>query len=129
MKIPDDIRRTLEDVADKVVEGGKNLGNQAQHMTSIKRLQIEHAKRIHELGKNTYAWYQSGKMIVTGPVPSEVSALCAKIAELQGEIDEAQRKLDEAKSDNQVKFLSSDDDTSTTPPATPPSTPPSGSGT
>jgi hypothetical protein len=79
VKIPDDIKQTVVEVAGKVLERGQQLGKEAQLQMQIKKLQVEHARKIHELGKRTYSWYQSGTMIVSGPVPAEVSELCAQL--------------------------------------------------
>lgn len=94
---PDDIKRTLTDLADRVMEGGKQLSTQAQLQVQLKKLQVEHARRIHELGKQTYDWYRTGTMIVSGPVPHEVSRLCAELDEAQAKIRETERQIEEAK--------------------------------
>jgi len=109
MKIPDDLRSSFNDLTDKVVQGGKHLGNQAQLMTSVKKLQIEHAKRVHELGKKTFAWFESGTMIVSGPVPPEVAALCGELADLKKQIGDNEAKIEAAKQEGQVKFLPPED--------------------
>lgn len=95
--IPDDLKRTINDIADKVKEGGKQLGTQAQLQVQLKKLQVEHARRIHELGKHTYEWYRAGTMIVSGPVPPEVSRLCAELDEIQAKTRETERQIEEAK--------------------------------
>lgn len=95
--IPDDLKRTLNDFADKVKEGGKQIGNQAQLQVQLKKLHVEHARRIHELGKHTYDWYRAGTMIVSGPVPPDVSRLCAELEDIQFKTRETERQLEEAK--------------------------------
>lgn len=95
--IPDDLKRTFSDIADKVMEGGKQIGSQAQLQVQLKKLQVEHARRIHELGKHTYDWYRTGTMIVSGPVPADVSRLCAELEEIQAKTRDTQRQIEEAK--------------------------------
>jgi hypothetical protein len=97
----DDLRRnvgqTLTDVAGRVVEQGQNLGNQAQLQLALKKLQVEQAKRIHELGKRTYEWYQTGTLVVTGHVPADITQLCVQLDDLRRQTEETQSKLDEAR--------------------------------
>ena len=95
--IPDDLKRTFTDLADRMMEGGKQIGNQAQLQVQLRKLQVEHARRIHELGKHTYDWYRAGTMIVSGPVPHEVSRLCAELDEIQTTVRETERQIEEAK--------------------------------
>lgn len=95
--IPDDLKRTINDFADKVKEGGKQIGSQAQLQIQLKKLQVEHARRIHELGKHTYDWYRTGTMIVSGPVPPDVSRLCAELDEIQTRTRDTERQIEEAK--------------------------------
>lgn len=95
--IPDDLKRTINDIADKVKEGGKQIGTQAQLQIQLKKLQVEHARRIHELGKHTYDWYRAGTMIVSGPVPPDVSRLCAELDEIQTKTRETERQIEETK--------------------------------
>lgn len=97
MKIPDDVRRTITDVTEKVLEGGRQLGKEAQLQVQIKKLQVEHAKKIHELGKRTYEWYRSGTMVVSGPVPSDVVNICAQLDATQSTLEATQRELTEAR--------------------------------
>lgn len=112
--IPDDLKRTFSDLADKVKEGGKQLGAQAQLQVQLRKLQVEHARRIHELGKQTYDWYQSGTMIVSGPVPAEVAATCKELDEIKGKVAATERQMEEAGTQ-----------AASTPPVNgPPSTPP-----
>lgn len=105
--IPDDIKRTISDFADKMMDSGKQIGNQAQLQVQLKKLQVEHARRIHELGKHTYDWYRTGTMIVSGPVPHDVSTICSELDEVKTKIVETEREIDEAK-------------THSVPPSTPP---------
>ena len=137
MSMLDDLRRnvgqTLTDVAGRVVEQSQNLGNQAQLQLQLKKLQVEHAKRIHELGKRTYEWYQTGTLVVTGHVPSEITQLCVQLDDLTRQTKETQSKLDEARAMAQMQNQpagvtpSVGTPTATTPdPSTPPAALPPG---
>jgi hypothetical protein len=97
MKIPDDLRRTISDVTDKVLERGQQLGKEAQLQVQLKKLQVEHARKIHELGKKTYDWYRSGTMIVSGPVPTDVVDICAQLDSTQAQMTATQREMEEAR--------------------------------
>ena len=103
---PDDIKRTFSDFADKVMDSGKQIGAQAQLQVQLKKLQVEHARRIHELGKHTYDWYRTGTMIVSGPVPHDVANICSELDKVKTKIVETEREIEEAK-------------TQSTPPGTP----------
>lgn len=107
MSMLDDLRRnvgqTITDVAGRVVEQSQNLGNQAQLQLALKKLQVEHAKRVHELGKRTYEWYQTGTLVVTGHVPSEITQLCVQLDDLTRQTQETQSKLDEARAMAQMQ--------------------------
>ena len=103
---PDDIKRSISDFADKVMDSGKQIGAQAQLQVQLKKLQVEHARRIHELGKHTYDWYRTGTMIVSGPVPHDVSSICSELDKVKTKIVETEREIEEAK-------------TQSVPPATP----------
>jgi hypothetical protein len=94
VKIPDDIKQTVADVAGKVLERGQQLGKEAQLQVQIKKLQIEHAKKIHELGKRTYAWYDTGTMIASGPVPADVASLCTHINATERMIADTQLEIE-----------------------------------
>ena len=128
--IPDDLKRTINDFADKMKEGGKQLGNQAQLQVQLKKLQVEHARRIHELGKHTYDWYRAGNMIVSGPVPPDVSRLCAELDDIQTQTRETERQIEESKVQMNTPDPSAVNTPSTAPPITaapipmPPGTPP-----
>jgi len=105
--IPDDIKRTITDFADKMMDSGKQIGAQAQLQVQLKKLQVEHARRIHELGKHTYDWYRTGTMIVSGPVPHDVSTICSELDSVKNQITQTEREIEEAK-------------TQAVPPTTPP---------
>ena len=90
MSLLDNVRRTLEQAATRAAtrageaattarEVGQNLSAQAQSQIAIKKLQLEHTKKLRDLGEKTYQWHQSGTMIVAGPVPSEIQQLCADL--------------------------------------------------
>lgn len=95
--IPDDIKRSISDFADKVMDSGKQIGTQAQLQVQLKKLQVEHARRIHELGKHTYDWYRTGTMIVSGPVPHDVATICQELDNVKTSITQTEREIDEAK--------------------------------
>lgn len=133
MSVFDDLRRnvgqTITDVAGRVVEQGQNLGNQAQLQLALKKLQVEQAKRIHELGKRTYEWYQTGTLVVTGHVPADITQLCVQLDDLQRQTQETQSKLDEVRAMAQMQNQPAGvtpSVTTTTPPNNPPdpNTPP-----
>lgn len=94
---PDDIKRSITDLADRVFEGGKQLGTQAQLQVQLRKQQVEYERRIHELGKKSYDWYRTGTMIVTGPVPPEVAGLCGELDEIKTNIRDTERLIEEAK--------------------------------
>lgn len=94
---PDDIKRSISDLADRVMEGGKQIGTQAQLQVQLRKQQVEYERRIHELGKKSYDWYRTGTMIVSGPVPPEVSGLCAEMDGVKAKIRETERMIEEAK--------------------------------
>ena len=94
---PDDLKRSISDFADKVMDSGKQIGAQAQLQVQLKKLQVEHARRIHELGKHTYDWYRTGTMIVSGPVPNNVSSICHELDNVQNNIAQTEREIEEAK--------------------------------
>jgi hypothetical protein len=130
MSMLDDLRRnvgqTLTDVAGRVVEQGQNLGNQAQLQLALKRLQVEHAKRVHELGKRTYEWYKTGTLVVTGHVPAEITQLCVQLDELTRQTQETQAKLDEVRAMAQMQNQpdpGAPSVTASTPPGSPPPDP------
>lgn len=115
MKIPGDLRRTITDVTEKVKEKGQQLGKEAQLQLQLKQAQVEHAKKIHQLGKRTYEWYRSGTMIVSGPVPPEVAGLCTELDAVQSRVQSLHKEIDETRQQS-----SSTDAAATTPALHPP---------
>ena len=94
---PDDIKRSITDLADRFMEGGKQLGTQAQLQVQLRKQQVEYERRIHELGNKSYDWFRTGTMIVTGPVPPEVSTLCGELDGIKANIRETERLIEEVK--------------------------------
>lgn len=97
MSLLDNVRQTLTDAAESAVEKGQNLGDQARLQVAIKKLQLERAKRTHELGTRTFDWYQSGSLTVGGIVPPDVTTMCHQLADVQRQMDEMQRQMEEAR--------------------------------
>jgi hypothetical protein len=97
MSLLDSVRQTLTDVADSVVEQSRSLGNQGQLQLQIKKLQLERAKRIHELGKQTFGWYQSGSLSVSGPVPPGLLDVCRALDDVERQLADSERQLEEIK--------------------------------
>lgn len=97
MSLLDNVRQTLTDVADTVVEQSRSLGNQGQLQLQIKKLQLERAKRIHELGKQTFGWYQSGSLSVSGPVPPGLLDVCRALDDVERQLADSERQLEDIK--------------------------------
>jgi hypothetical protein len=97
MNLADDLRRTLTDVTDRVLEKGQQLSREAQLQVHLKKLQVEYAKYIHQLGKRTYDWHLSGTMIASVPAPAEVTKLCAQLDATQRQIAATQREIEEVR--------------------------------
>ena len=97
MSLIDNMRQTLNDVTDTVVERSQHLSSQAKLQVTIKKLQLERARRLQDLGARTFDWYQSGSLTVGGPVPSDVSTVCQELADIQSQLNETERQLEEAK--------------------------------
>ncbi|MBV9868391.1 MAG: hypothetical protein JO316_23805 [Abitibacteriaceae bacterium] len=97
MSLLDNMRQTLNDVTENVVEKSQNLSEQARLQVVMKKIQLERAKRLHELGNRTFNWYQTGNLVVGGQVPTDVTAICAELNTLQRQMEETQRQLEEAK--------------------------------
>lgn len=83
--------------AETALEAGQTLSAQAQTQVNLRKLQIEQARKTHELGKETYAWHQSGTMIVSGPVPRQVQMLCFQLDDLGEKIEAENLRLEEIK--------------------------------
>lgn len=81
--------------AGAALEAGQSLSAQAQSQVALRKLQIEQARKTHDLGKETYAWHQSGTMIVSGPVPRNVQMLCFQLDDLSEKIETENRQLEE----------------------------------
>lgn len=108
MSLFDNVRQTLEHTAKRAAkhageaattarEVGQNLSAQAQAQLNIKKLQAEHAKILRELGEKTYAWYQSGQLIVSGPVPDEVRDLFAVLDDSSTRLRAEEARLEDAR--------------------------------
>lgn len=140
MSLLDNIKDSISDAAGRVVEGSQQLSEQARLQVSLRKLQLERARKLHDLGARTFDWYRSGSLTVSGPVPSEIAELCAQIDTLKADMDSTQLQLDEARrqaEERRGSFGSPAPDTSSTPappnppttasvppPAVPPATPP-----
>jgi hypothetical protein len=94
MKLPDDLRRTISDVTERVVEKSQQLGKEAQLQVQLKKLQIEHAKKTHQLGKRVYDWHRSGTLIATMPPPTGIQELCTELDATQASIAATQREIE-----------------------------------
>ncbi len=94
MSLLDNMRQTLNDVAGNVVEQGRQITAQTQLQVAVKKMQLERARRIHELGKQTFDWYRNGQLVVSGQVPADVADLCHQLEDLERELADAQRELD-----------------------------------
>jgi hypothetical protein len=97
MSLLGNVRQTLGEAAATALDVGQNLSVQAQTQFNIKKLQIEHGKRLHELGVKTYEWYKTGSLVVTGQVPHEVRDLCHQLDGVQHQLEDEERKLEEMK--------------------------------
>lgn len=129
MSLLDNFRQTITDVAGTVVEQSRQLSSQTQLQLQIKKLQLERAKRIHELGKQTFSWYQSGQLSVSGPVPSDVVDVCRQLEDVErqltaaeAELEEIGRQAQQALDQQNATFVNTDPAAASTAP--PPSYPP-----
>ncbi len=106
MNLLDSVRATLgealgeaassaREAAHNAREIGQNLSAQAQSQIGLKKLQIEHAKALRDLGEKTFAWHQSGQMIVTGRVPADVQQLCREIEASSTRLQLEEARLEE----------------------------------
>jgi hypothetical protein len=97
MSLLDDLKQTVSGAASTARDMGQTLGAQAQAQLAIKRLQLDQAKKYHELGLRTHEWHKAGNLIATGPVPREVQQLCLQLDDINGQLDDQTHKLEEAK--------------------------------
>ncbi len=93
MSLFDNVKQTLSDVAGSVLDQSKALSQVAQLQMNLKKLQIERAKHVHELGKRTFDWYRGGNLVVSGAVPPDVGQLCHEIEELDRQYSEAEGQI------------------------------------
>jgi len=114
MSLFDNVRQTLGNAASSALEKSQNLGAQAQAQIGIKRLQVEHAKRLHELGIKTYEWHKSGNLFVAGPVPREVQDICHRLDDVSRQLEEQTRKLEEARREAELRAMKPGDATGAT---------------
>lgn len=97
MSLLDDLKQTVSDAASTARDMGQTLGAQAQAQLAIKRLQLDQAKKYHELGLRTHEWHKAGNLFAAGPVPREVQTLCLELDDINGQLDDQTHKLEEAK--------------------------------
>jgi hypothetical protein len=97
MSLLDSVRQTISDVAENVVDSTRQISAQTQLQLAAKKLQLERAKRIHELGKQTFSWYQSGSLQVGGAVPSDVTDACRQLEDIERQLADTERALEEAR--------------------------------
>jgi hypothetical protein len=97
MSLLDNVKQTVKTAAGAALEVGQNLGAQAQAQVNIKKLQVDKAKKLHQLGVRTYEWHQTGNLVVSGPVPDEIQELCLQLDSIGRQLDEQQLALEEAK--------------------------------
>jgi hypothetical protein len=124
MSLLDNVRQTLGDAANTARDVSQNLGAQAQAQINIKRLQLEVAKKLHELGSRTYEWHKGGNLVATGTVPRDVNELCHAIDDLNRQLADEERKLEQARFEAELRNQRpSAPVVDAAPPATVPSTP------
>ena len=120
MSLLDNVRQTITDVAGSVVEQSKSFSAQTQLQMSIKKLQLERAKRIHELGKQTFDWYKAGQLTVSGPVPDGISGLCRELGDIEHQLTSSETELERLRLEAESSHISNpagDTYTSTATPA------------
>jgi len=126
MSLLDNVRQTITDVAGSVMEQSKTFSAQTQLQVSIKKMQMERAKRIHELGKQTFDWYRAGQLTVSGPVPDGISGLCRELSDIEHQLTASEAELERLKREADAPSLSNptgDTYTSTASPAPDPNAP------
>jgi hypothetical protein len=97
MSLLDDLKQTVSGAASTARDVGQTLGAQAQAQLAIKRLQLDQAKKYHELGLRTHEWHKAGNLVATGPVPREVQMLCLQLDDIDDNLHDQTHKLEEAK--------------------------------
>jgi hypothetical protein len=97
MSLLDDLKATIGDAASTARDVGQTLGAQAQAQLAIKKLQLEQARKYHELGTRTHEWHKAGNLVAAGPVPRDVQELCLELDDINGQLDDQTLKLEEAK--------------------------------
>jgi hypothetical protein len=97
MSLLDDLKQTVSGAASTARDMGQTLGAQAQAQLAIKRLQLDQAKKYHELGLRTHEWHKAGNLVATGPVPREVQLLCLQLDDINDNLQDQTHKLEEAK--------------------------------
>ncbi len=122
MSLFGNVKQTLSDVAGSVLDQSKALSQVAQLQMNLKKLQIERAKRVHDLGKRTFDWYRGGNLVVSGPVPPDVGQLCHDIDDLDRQYSESESQI-QAIQEAQAAQAAQQASTGA-PPMTPPTAPP-----
>lgn len=107
MSLLDNVRQSLEGAASNALEVGQNLGAQAQAQLNIKKLQLDHAKKLHQLGIKTYDWHKAGTMSTAGTVPREIHDLCHALDDLNLQIAEQQQKIETARLEAEARAAKS----------------------
>jgi hypothetical protein len=113
MSLIDNVRQSLGEAASTAREVGQNLGSQAQAQINIKKMQLEHTRKLRDLGEKTYDWYQSGQMIVTGEIPFDVRALCVELDDSSTRLRLEEAKLEEARLQAAARAQNKDEQPST----------------
>lgn len=120
MSLLDNVRHTLEQAATRAGEAasnaremGQNLSAQAQIQINIKKLQLERREKHRELGESTYAWYQSGSMIVSGPAPAEVHQILLELDDTSTRLRAEEANLEDAKRQAALRAQNKDDEGAT----------------
>ncbi|MDQ3814308.1 MAG: hypothetical protein M3347_10200, partial [Armatimonadota bacterium] len=92
MSLIEDVRQTLTGAAETVAERGQQLTEIARLQLAVKRLQLERARRLHDLGTRIYALYKGGASLAE-PLPAEVLDVCRQIEDAERQIAETQEQL------------------------------------
>ena len=95
MSLLNDVRKSITDAADTIVEKGQQLSELARLQIAMKKLQVDRAKRLHELGTRAYALYQVEKLLAKNPLPREIHEMCEPIEEIDKQMEDTQRQMEE----------------------------------